>query len=335
MVCQKEKIMKNVFVCVLVGAAALVLSILDVQVCSAEITVVTIGTGGITDVYYLTGGAISKIVNKKSKQYYLRVTVQPTGGSVSNVNAVMAGDLEFGLVRSDRQYQAWNGIRGWEAKRPQKRLRAICSFFPETITLTASEDSGIRKFMDLRGKHVSLGDIGSGYRSHAIEALRACGIDRDKDLQAERLNADKSAQFLQDGRIDAFFDIVTHPDDYIKEATGGTQKVHFVPITGDCIDTLIARWPFYVKASIPVEFYPTVKNSEDVLTFALKATLVTSANTPDDIVYVIAKEIFDNLEEFKNQHPAFDALTKENMLEASTAPIHPGAMRYYKEVGLK
>jgi TRAP transporter TAXI family solute receptor len=327
--------MKNVLLCVLVGAAALALSFLDVRVCSSETTVVTIGTGGITDVYYLTGGAISNIVNKKSKQYYLKVTVQPTDGSVSNVNAVMAGDLEFGLVRSDRQYQAWNGIQDWEAKRPQKRLTAICSFFPETITLMASEDSGIWKFMDLRGKHVSLGDIGSGHRGLATEALRACGIYSEKDLQAERLNGDQSAKFLQDGRIDAFFNIVTHPDYSTKEAISGTGRVHFVPITGDCIDTLIARWPFYVRASIPVEFYPTVRNQEDVPTFALKATLVTSANTPDDIVYVMAKEIFDNLEEFKGQHSTYDVLTKENMLEALTAPIHPGAMRYYKEVGLK
>jgi len=327
--------MKNVLLCCLVGVAILAFSVLAVEVCSAETTVVTIGTGGITDVYYLTGGAISKIVNKKSKQYYLRVTVQPTGGSVFNVNAVMAGDLEFGLVRSDRQYQAWNGIQDWEVKRPQKKLTAVCSFFPETITLMASEHSGIWKFMDLRGKHVSLGDIGSGYGGPAIEALRACGIDRDKDFQAERFNADQAAQLLEDGRIDAFFDIVTHPDDSIKEGTGGRQKLHFVPITGDCIDKLIARWPFYVKALIPIRFYPMVRNSEDVPTFALKATLVTSADTPDDIVYVIAKEIFDNLEDFKDQHPAYGVLTKECMLEALTAPIHPGAMRYYKEVGLK
>jgi len=327
--------MKHVLLCCLVGVAILAFSVLDVGVCSAETTVVTIGTGGITDFYYLTGGAISKIVNKKSKQYYLKVTVQPTGGSVSNVNAVMDGDLEFGLVRSDWQYQACNGIQNWEARGPQKRLRAICSFFPETITLMASEDSGIREFVDLRGKHVSIGDMASGYRGHAIEALRACGIDWENDLRAEGLKADESAKFLQDGRINAFFNIVTNPDDSTKEATGATGKVHFVPITGDCIDMLIARWPFYVKASIPVEFYLRARNKEDIPTFAVKATLVTRADTPDDIVYVMAKEIFYNLEEFKRQHSAYDVLTKKNMLEALTAPIHPGAMRYYKEVGLK
>jgi TRAP transporter TAXI family solute receptor len=327
--------MKNVLICVLVGAAALIFSIPDVQVCSAETTVVTIGTGGITDIYYLTGGAISKIMNKKSKQYYLKVTVQPTGGSVSNVNAVMAGELEFGLVRSDRQYQAWNGIQDWEAKGAQKRLRAICSFFPESIVLVAGDDTAIETFMDLKGKHVNIGNPGSGQRGNSTDAMKACGIDWEKDLRAEGLKADESAKFLQDGRIDAFFYTVGHPNGSIKEATSGRRKVHFVPITGDCIDTLIAKWPFYARASIPVKFYPTVRNKEDVPTFALKATFVTSANTPDDIVYVMAKEIFDNLEEFKGQHPVYDVLSKRNMLEALTAPIHPGAMRYYKEVGLK
>ena len=327
--------MKNVLLCGLVGAVALAFSFVILQTCSAETTMVTIGTGDISHVYYSTGGAISKIANKKSKQYYLRVTVEPTGGSVFNVNAVMAGDLEFGLVRSDRQYQAWNGIKDWKDKGPQKKLRAICSFFPETVILVASEDSGIWEFMDLRGKHVGIGDIGSGHRGHATDALSACGIDRDKDLQAERLNAGQSAKFLQDGRIDAFFSTVTHPDDSTKDATSGTRKVHFVPITGGCIDTLIARWPFYTKASIPIKFYPTVRNNENVPTFAVKATFVTSADIPDDIVYVVAKEIFDKLEEFRGQHPAYDVLTKKNMLEALTAPIHPGAMRYYKEVGLK
>ncbi|HUT69112.1 MAG TPA: TAXI family TRAP transporter solute-binding subunit [Desulfatiglandales bacterium] len=327
--------MNKALLCSLAGAVAIAFSFVHVEACSAKTTIVTIGTGGITSVYYPTGGAISMIVNKKSKQYYLRATVESTGGSVFNVNAVMAGDMEFGVVRSDQQYQAWNGIQDWEDKGPQKKLRAICSFFPETIVLVASDDSGIREFMDLRGKHVSIGNTGSGHRGHATDALRACGIDRERDLQAEGLKADESAKFLQDGRIDAFFDTVTHPDASTKEATSGKRKVYFVPITGDCIDKLVAKWPFYAKAYIPIKFYPTARNKEDVPTFAVKATFVTSADIPDDIVYAITKEVFDNLEDFKNLNPAYGVLTKENMLEALTAPIHPGAMRYYKEVGLK
>ncbi|MFH1930565.1 MAG: TAXI family TRAP transporter solute-binding subunit [Pseudomonadota bacterium] len=300
----------------------------------AKTTYVTIGTGGITGIYYPTGGAISKIVNKKRKEYNLRVTVESTGGSVFNVNAVMAGDLEFGVVQSDRQYQAWNGIADWEDKGKQKDLRAICSFHPETIVLVAGDDTGIETFMDLRGKHVNIGNPGSGQRGNSIDALTDCGIDWEKDLKAEGIKASESAMMLQDGRIDAFFYTVGHPNGSIMEATSGKRKVHFVPVEGECIDKLVAKWPYYAKAYIPIKFYPQARNKEDVNTFAVKATFVTSAKVPDKVVYAITKEIFDNLEEFKTLHEAYGVLTKENMLEALSAPIHPGAMKYYKEAGL-
>ena len=301
----------------------------------AKTTYVTIGTGGVTGIYYPTGGAIGKIVNKKRKQYNLRVTVESTGGSVFNVNAVMAGDLEFGVVQSDRQYQAWNGIKDWKDKGKQKDLRAICSFHPESIVLVAGDDTGIEKFMDLKGKHVNIGNPGSGQRGNSTDAFAACGIDWKKDLRAEGIKAAESAKMLQDGRIDAFFYTVGHPNGSIKEATSGKRKVHFVPVEGACIDKLIAKWPFYAKAYIPVKFYPMARNKKDVNTFAVKATFVTSAKVPDDVVYAITKEVFDNLDDFKKLHPAYGVLTKKNMLEALSAPIHPGAMKYYKEVGLK
>jgi len=327
--------MKKICLIGLAAAVALVFSLVHVDTSAARVKFVTIGTGGVTGVYYPTGGAIGKIVNKKRKEYNLRVTVESTGGSVFNVNAVMAGDLEFGIVQSDRQYQAWHGIKDWKDKGPQKKLRAICSFHPESIVLVAGDDTGIDTFMDLKGKHVNIGNPGSGQRGNSTDALKACGIDWETDMRAEGLKADESAKFLQDGRIDAFFYTVGHPNGSIKEATSGRRKVHFVPVTGKCIDDLIAKWPFYAKAYIPIKFYPMASNEENVDTFAVKATFVTSADIEDDVVYAITKEIFDNLEDFKKLHPAYGVLTKQNMLEALSAPIHPGAMKYYKEVGLK
>jgi TRAP transporter TAXI family solute receptor len=327
--------MKKVLLFGLAAAVVMVFSFAHVETCPAKTTFVTIGTGGVTGIYYPTGGAIGKIVNKKRKEYNLRVTVESTGGSVFNVNAVMAGDLEFGLVQSDRQYQAWNGIKDWKDKGPQKKLRAICSFHPESVVLVAGDDTGIEGFMDIRGKHVNIGNPGSGQRGNSTDAMKACGIDWEKDMRAEGLKADESAKFLQDGRIDAFFYTVGHPNGSIKAATSGRRKVHFVPVTGDCIDKLVAKWPFYAKAYIPMKFYPMATNKEDANTFAVKTTFCTSADIPDDIVYAITKEVFDNLEDFKKLHPAYGILTKENMMEALSAPIHPGAMRYFKEVGLK
>ena len=301
----------------------------------AKTTFVTIGTGGVTGVYYPTGGAVSKIVNKKRKQYNLRVTVESTAGSVFNINAMMAGDLEFGVVQSDRQWQAYTGKADWKDKGPQKDLRAICSFHAEPVYLVAGDDSGIEKFMDLKGKHVNIGNPGSGQRGNAVDALTACGIDWKKDMRAEGIRSAEAPKMLQDGRIDAFFLTIGTPSGNIKEATAGKRKVHLVPVEGPCIDKLVAKWPYYAKTTIPMKFYPMATNKDDVSTFAVKATFCTSAKVPDDIVYAITKEVFDNLEAFKKLHPAYEFLTKKTMLEALSAPIHPGAMKYYKEAGLK
>lgn len=300
----------------------------------AKTTFITIGTGGITGVYYPTGGAIAKIVNKKKKEYGIRCTVESTGGSVFNVNAIMAGDLEFGVVQSDRQFQAINGSPDSEwAGNPQKDLRAVFSIHPESITLVAAVDADIKDITDLKGKRVNIGNPGSGQRQNSIDALTAVGIDYEKDLNAEGIKASESAGLLQDGRIDAFFYTVGHPNGSIKEATSGKRKVRFASIVG--VDKLLEKYPYYAKAFIPVNLYPGAVNDKDVQTFGVKATFVTSAKVPDNVVYAITKEVFDNFEDFKKLHPAYQVLTKEGMLEGLSAPIHAGAMKYYKEAGLK
>jgi TRAP transporter TAXI family solute receptor len=298
----------------------------------AKTTFVTIGTGGITGVYYPTGGAIARIVNKKRKVYGIRCTVESTGGSVFNVNAVMAGDLEFGVVQSDRQFQAMKGLAEWKEKGPQKDLRAVFTIHPESITLVAADDAGIKSINDLRGKRVNIGNPGSGQRQNSIDGLMNAGINYEKDLKAEGVKAAEAPGLLQDGRIDAFFYTVGHPSGAIKEATAGRRKVHFVPITG--VDNLLKKYPYYAKAMIPIKLYPGATNTKDVQTFGVKATFVTSAKVPDRVVYAITKEVFDNFEDFKKLHPAYQVLTKENMLEGMSAPIHPGAMKYYKEAGM-
>jgi uncharacterized protein len=299
----------------------------------AKTTFITIGTGGITGVYYPTGGAIAKIVNKKKDVYGIRCTVESTGGSVFNVNAVMAGDLQFGVVQSDRQFQAINGLAEWKDKGKQEDLRAVFSIHPESITLVAAVDADINDIADLKGKRVNIGNPGSGQRQNSIDALEAVGINYEADMNAEGIKASESASLLQDGRIDAFFYTVGHPSGSIKEATAGARKVRFASITG--IDSLLAKYPYYAKAYIPVKLYPGAENTENVDTFGVKATFVTSAKVPDDVVYAVTKEVFDNFDDFKKLHPAYAVLTKEGMLEGLSAPLHPGALKYYKEAGLK
>ncbi|BCS86876.1 TAXI family TRAP transporter solute-binding subunit [Pseudodesulfovibrio sediminis] len=297
-------------------------------------TFVTIGTGGITGVYYPTGGAIAKIVNKKKDVYRIRATVESTGGSVFNINAVVAGDLEFGIAQSDRQYQAMEGIAEWEGKGPQDKLRSVFSIHPECVTLVAGADTGIVGIKDLKGKRVNIGNPGSGQLQNSIDALGAAGLTLNDLQESVKIKAAQAPGLLQDGRIDAFFYTVGHPSGAIKEACAGSRKVTIVPIVG--IDSLFTKYPYYAPAIIPMGHYPNAVNAgADVLTFGVKATLVTSADVPDEVVYAITKEVFENFEEFKGLHPAYATLTREGMLQGLSAPIHPGAMRYYKEAGLK
>jgi len=300
---------------------------------AARTKFVTIGTGGITGVYYPTGGAIARIVNKQRKKYNIRCTVESTGGSVFNVNAIMAGDLEFGVVQSDRQYQAVKGKAEWKDRGPQKKIRAVFSIHPESVSLIAANDSNINTIFDLKGKRVNIGNPGSGQRQNSIDALENAGIKYERDLNAEQVKAAEAPGLLQDGRIDAFFYTVGHPSGAIKEATAGARKTHFVPIEG--VDGLLEKYSYYAKSIIPIKMYPGASNKTDVNTFGVKATLVTSVDVSEEIVYAVTREVFENFEIFKKLHPAYETLTRESMLEGLSAQIHPGAMKYYKEVGLK
>ncbi len=291
---------------------------------------ISIGTGGVTGVYYPTGGVIAKMLNNKSEQYGLKATVQATGGSVFNINSVMAGDLDFGIAQSDRQYQAFNGMSEWKDN-PQPKLRSVFSMHSEAVTLIASDPSKIISASDMRGKRIAIGNPGSGHRGNALDALSAYGMTVD-DIVAEDLKPAECAGMLQDGRIDAYFYTVGHPNGSIKEAVAGRTKVHFVPLTE--VDPLQEKFPYYSKATIYLKHYPGVSNTEDVSTFGVKATLITSVDVAEDIVYTLTKEVFDNFDSFITQHAAFSGLTKKQMLEGLSAPMHPGAKKYFIEAGL-
>ncbi len=293
---------------------------------------VTIGTGGVTGVYYPTGGAISKLLNKKRGEYGLKVTAEATGGSVFNINALMTGDMDFALAQSDRAYQAWKGLSEWKGRGPQKDLRGVFSLHSETICLIASMDSGIKKCSDLKGRIVAIGNPGSGTRQNSLDALSICGL-KPKDLgKAEGIKAAEAAGLLQDGRVDAFFYTVGHPNGSIKEAASGRIKVRFIPFLD--LGDLLKRKPYYSKAMIPIEYYPSAKNKEDVPTFGMKALFLTSAKVPEETVYALTKEVFSSIDQLRLMHPALAGLKREDMVKDLPMPIHNGAMKYFKETGL-
>jgi len=295
---------------------------------------VTIGTGGITGVYYPAGGAMSKYVNARSEQYGIQMSVESTGGSVFNINAILSGNMEFGIAQCDKQYQALSGQAEWQERGPQEDLRFVCSLHHELVTLVAAEDAGIRSVEDLRGKTVNIGNFGSGQRGNAIDILTAIGIDWQTDITAQGLKAPEQSSMLQDRLIDAFFYTVGHPSGAIKEATAGLQRrVRFVPIVG--MDALREKHPYYIRGMIRKTLYPQATNDEDVPTIGMLTTVLTSASVPDEVIYAVTRALFENLADFRVRHEAFSKLDAARMaVDGQFAPHHPGALKYYREAGL-
>lgn len=300
----------------------------DVQ---AETQFVTIGTGGVTGVYYPTGGAICRLVNKGRNEHGIRCSVESTAGSVYNLNMIAAGELDMGVCQSDWQYHAYNGTAKFEGN-ANKDLRAVFSVHPEPFTVVARADSGIKNFEDLKGKRVNIGNPGSGQRGTMEVLMDAYGWSKDTFKLASELKSSEQSKALCDNKIDAFVFTVGHPSGSIKEATTACDSV-LVNVTGPKVEKLIDKFPYYRKATIPGEMYRG--NPEDVTTFGVGATFVTSADVPEKVIYNVVKSVFENFNQFKKLHPAFSILRKKEMIkEGLTAPLHKGAVKYYKEAGL-
>jgi TRAP transporter TAXI family solute receptor len=298
----------------------------------AEQQFVTIGTGGVTGVYYPTGGAICRLVNKTRKEHGIRCSVESTGGSIYNLNTIAAGEMDMGVAQSDWQYHAYHGTSKFEEVGPNKDLRAVFSIHPEPFTMVARAESGIRNFEDIKGKRVNIGNPGSGQRGTMDVAMEAMGIKVEDLKLASELKAAEQAGALCDNKVDAMVYVVGHPNGSIKEATTSCDSV-LVNVTGPAIDKLIAERPYYRSATIPGGMYRGT--DEDVKTFGVGATFVSSAKVPDEVIYQVVKAVFDNFDEFKKLHPAFQVLKKEEMVkDGLSAPLHEGAKKYFKEVGL-
>ena len=298
----------------------------------SETTFVTIGTGGVTGVYYPTGGAIARLVNKGKKEHGIRASVESTGGSTYNLNAIASGELEMGVAQSDWQYHAWNGTSKFKEKGPNKDLRAVFSVHPEPFTVVARADSGIKNFQDLKGKRVNIGNPGSGQRGTMEVVMEKMGWTKDDFKLASELKSAEQSKALCDNKIDAIVFTVGHPSGSIKEATTSCDSV-LVNVQGPEIDALVNDNDYYRTATIPAGMYRG--NDMDAMTFGVGATFVSSAKVPENVIYVVVKSVFENFDDFKKLHPAFANLKKEEMVkDGLSAPLHDGAAKYYKEAGL-
>ena len=299
---------------------------------NAQEQFVVIGTGGVTGVYYPTGGAIQRLVNAGRADHGVRVSVESTGGSVFNVNAIRNGELDMGVVQSDVQFNALNGLVQFDGQGSFDDLRAVFSVHGEPFTVIARADAGVSSFEDLVGKRVNVGNPGSGQRATMEVLMEAYGWTFDDFAQVSELASNEQSQALCDNNFDVMVFTVGHPNGSIQEATTSCETV-IVPVEGDLVSELIEANPFYAYSTIPGGMY--AGNPDDVITFGPKATFVTSAALSEEAVYTIVSSVFENFDDFKRLHPAYATLTPEAMAnDALSAPLHDGAARYFEESGL-
>lgn len=297
---------------------------------SAQQQFVSIGTGGITGVYYPAGGAICRMVNKDRKEHGIRCSAESTGGSVYNVDALQAGELEFGVAQSDVQFNAHTGKEQWNGK-PFEGLRSVFAVHAEPVTIVARKDAGIRNITDLKGTRVNIGNPGSGTYATWEVIESALGWQRSDLAMAGDLKSAETRQALCDNQIDAYYWLVGHPSALTQETLMSCDS-NLVNAQAPEIDRLVEENPYYRKATIPAGTYSG--QDEDIDTFGVGATFVTSADVPEEVVYIVVKAVFDNIDEFRSLHPAFANLKEEEMItESLSAPLHPGAVKYYKERG--
>lgn len=292
---------------------------------------VSVGTGAITGVYYPAGGAICRLLNRGRKEHGIRCSVESTGGSVSNLNAIRDGGLDFGIVQSDWQYHAYNGTGFFSDQKPFKDLRSVFSLYTETFAIAVQEKSRIESLDDLAGKKVNFGIQGSGMYATMEVLVNAKGWTHETFSEITYLQPSEQPKALCEGEIDAMIYMSGNPNGVLQEAAQ-TCKIRLLNIDDSVIGNLIEQNSFYVKAVIPGGMYP--RNPNNINTFGVKSVVVTSQKVSADVVYNITKAVFENFDNFKTLHPVFATLKKEDMLKNGNSPIHPGALKYFREAKL-
>jgi hypothetical protein len=293
--------------------------------------VVPLMTGSVTGVYYPVGVALCRLVNQHRRDTGLRCAAELSSGSVANIAALRDGSAGLAMVQSDTQAAALNGTGPFETEGAFGGLDAVMALYPEPLTLVARADDGIAGLEDLAGKRVWTGGAGSGTEALAMRVFAALGWSDATFAEVPEIAASAVPRALCDGRIDAFFYVIGQPAQVIQEATTDCDA-RLVPVTGAAIDEFVASDPSLVATTIAGGLYRGNPNRTD--TFGVTATVVTTAGEPEDRIYTIVRSIFGDFEMLRGLDPVLSDLDPEEMVhDGLTAPLHPGAARYYRERG--
>ncbi len=296
-------------------------------------TFITIGSGSMTGVYYPVASGIAKLINENLGSQGIRANARSTGGSAYNVKAIDKGQLQAALAQNDVIYFAYNGLTETFKNNPIKSIRGIATLYPEFLHILAGPDSGIKTLADLKGKKVYVGDIGSGVEQTTKRVFEVAGMSFNDLAQAVHGKPGQAIELLQDGKIDAMFYVVGAKSAAMQQATE-IAKAHFVELPLSIISKLTSKYPYYTQIIIPPNTYKGQGLS--VATIGVMATFVVRQDVPEDVVYKIAKLLFqDKVKEFSSIHPALGTFfSPQKALNGMTIPLHPGAAKFFKEIGV-
>jgi TRAP transporter TAXI family solute receptor len=288
-----------------------------------------IGTGGTAGTYYPVGGMIANAVSQPGK---VIATAQASNGSLANVTAVGSGAMEAGFSQSDVATWAYTGTGAFEGKPKIGDLRMIATLYPEDIHLVVKKGSGIKSVADLKGKRVALDEPGSGTLVDARMVLAAYGV-KESDIKPEYIKPNQAGDKLKDGALDAFFFVGGAPAGAISELASSGAGIELVPLGGPQAQALLKSSPWFSVHHIDAGTY---KDVPEVDTLAVSAQLVTSAKVPTETVYEITKAMYSPAAQkaLAAGHAKGKYITKENAVKGVGIPFHPGAEKFYREVGL-
>lgn len=287
-----------------------------------------ITTGGTGGTYYPVGGALADVLTQNVDN--LSVQAQTGNASVANCNLIKTAQTESAFVQNNVAYWAFSGQGAFEGKAVEN-LRGIASLYPEAIQIVALKDSGIQTVEDLKGKKVAIGEFGSGVEVDAKSILKAHGLSVE-DISVEQLNFSEASQKLKDKQIDAAFVTAGFPTASIMDVAS-SREIVVVPIAEEKINAMIEESPYYAKTVIPAGTYEN--QDEDIVTATTTAMWVCGADADEDLVYNMTKALWDNRVELEKTHAKGKDITLETALDGMAIPLHPGAMKYYKEQGIE
>jgi TRAP transporter TAXI family solute receptor len=334
----KEDVMKKVVVLLSVVVMFVVLAAVTGVSLAAEkkdVAFINIGTAGIGGSAYPTGGYICSILNTGRNKYghNIRCSVESTGGSIANLRSLKSGDMSAGIVMASYANQSYNGTGMFEKEGTNKKLRYVFASVEEPVHIVTRKDANIKSFRDLKGKIVNTGEVGSGTQATIYGMMKRYGVSPKEFFKQETtLSLGEQASALCDGKIQAFFWVTTIGAGTIMEVTN-TCAVNLVSWDDDVVTKMLAETPEATKMIIPANTYRG--QEKEVVSWGTPGLVLASSDVPEDIIYYLVKGVFDDIETFKKQSPMYKNMTAKWAISAGkTIPYHPGAERYFREVGL-